>query len=81
MGQTSLDKSKIKFLLLEGVHHSAIDTLKASGYSNIVSHPKALPEDQLCAEIADAHFIGSSLDATTQSRAQLRTISLVVSRC
>jgi D-3-phosphoglycerate dehydrogenase len=58
MGQTSLDKSKIKFLLLEGVHQSAIDTLQASGYTNIVSHPKALPEEQLKAEIADAHFVG-----------------------
>lgn len=58
MGQTSLDKSKIKFLLLEGVHQSAVDTLQASGYTNIVCHPKALPEDQLKLEIADAHFIG-----------------------
>ena len=58
MGQTSLDKSKIKFLLLEGVHQSAIDTLTAAGYTNIVTHPKALPEDQLKAEIADAHFVG-----------------------
>ncbi len=58
MGQTSLDKSKIKFLLLEGVHPSAVDTLKAAGYSNITCHPKALPEEQLKAEIADAHFIG-----------------------
>ncbi|MGK0500938.1 MAG: D-3-phosphoglycerate dehydrogenase [Oceanicoccus sp.] len=58
MGTTSLDKSKIKFLLLEGVHPSAVDTLTAAGYSNIVCHPKALPEDQLKAEIADAHFVG-----------------------
>ena len=58
MGQTSLDKSKIKFLLLEGVHQSAVETLKASGYSNIVCHPKALPEAQLKAAIADAHFVG-----------------------
>ena len=58
MTQTSLDKSKIKFLLLEGVHQSAIDTLKANGYSNIVAHPKALPEQQLKQEIADAHFVG-----------------------
>jgi D-3-phosphoglycerate dehydrogenase len=28
MSQTSLDKSKIKFLLLEGVHQSAVDQLK-----------------------------------------------------
>jgi len=58
MGQTSLDKSKIKFLLLEGVHQSAVDTLKAAGYSNIVCHAKALPEQQLQEEIADAHFVG-----------------------
>ncbi len=58
MAKTSLDKSKIKFLLLEGVHPSAIETLKAAGYSNIVTYPKALPEDQLKAEIADAHFVG-----------------------
>ena len=58
MGQTSLDKSKIKFLLLEGVHQSAVNTLTAAGYTNIVCHPKALPEDQLKAEIADCHFVG-----------------------
>lgn len=58
MGKTSLEKSRIKFLLLEGVHPSATDTLKAAGYSNIVSYPKALSEDQLKAEIADAHFVG-----------------------
>lgn len=58
MGQTSLDKSKIKFLLLEGLHASAEATLRAAGYTNIVSHPKALPEEQLKVEIADAHFIG-----------------------
>jgi|TARA_B110000908_G_scaffold98828_1_gene116750 D-3-phosphoglycerate dehydrogenase len=58
MSQTSLDKSKIKFLLLEGVHQSAIDTLKAAGYSNIVCHPKALSEQQLKEELADAHFVG-----------------------
>lgn len=58
MATTSLDKSKIKFLLLEGVHPSAIATLKAVGYTHIISHPKALPEEQLKQEIADAHFVG-----------------------
>ena len=29
MSKTSLDKSKIKFLLLEGVHQNAVDTLEA----------------------------------------------------
>ena len=35
---TSLDKAKIKILLLEGVHQSAIDTLNAHGYTNIEFH-------------------------------------------
>ena len=33
MPKTSLDKSKIKFLLLEGVHESAVQVLRAAGYS------------------------------------------------
>ncbi|MBD1549987.1 phosphoglycerate dehydrogenase [Pseudomonas typographi] len=58
MSKTSLDKSKIKFLLLEGVHQNAVDTLKAAGYSNIEYLTGSLPEAQLKEKIADAHFIG-----------------------
>lgn len=58
MIKTSLDKSKIKFLLLEGVHQTAVDTLKAAGYTNIEYHTGSLPEEQLKEAIADAHFIG-----------------------
>lgn len=58
MSKTSLDKSKIKFLLLEGIHQSAIDTLKAAGYENIEAISGSLPEEELKTKIADAHFIG-----------------------
>ena len=58
MSKTSLDKSKIKFLLLEGVHPSAIEVLRAAGYSQIEALPSALPEEELKAKIADVHFIG-----------------------
>jgi len=58
MAQQSLEKSKIKFLLLEGIHPSAVATLKQAGYSNIEEHPKALPTAELKAAIADAHFVG-----------------------
>lgn len=58
MSKTSLDKSKIRFLLLEGVHQNAVDTLQAAGYTNIEYIASALPEDQLKEKIADAHFIG-----------------------
>ncbi|WP_207060589.1 phosphoglycerate dehydrogenase [Motiliproteus sp. SC1-56] len=55
---TSLEKSKIKFLLLEGVHQSAVDTLNAAGYTNIDYLTTALPEEQLIERIKDVHFIG-----------------------
>ncbi|QJD59302.1 phosphoglycerate dehydrogenase [Pseudomonas sp. gcc21] len=58
MAITSLDKSKIKFLLLEGVHQTAVDTLKAAGYTNIDYHTGSLPDEQLKEAISDAHFVG-----------------------
>ena len=58
MKQQSLQKSKIKFLLLEGVHQSAIDALAKAGYANVVTYPKALPTEDLKQEIKDAHFVG-----------------------
>jgi D-3-phosphoglycerate dehydrogenase len=58
MAQTSLDKSKIKFLLLEGVHQSALDTLHAAGYTNIEYLKTSISEDDLKERIKDVHFIG-----------------------
>jgi D-3-phosphoglycerate dehydrogenase len=58
MSKTSLDKSKIKFLLLEGVHPSAIEVLKGAGYSQIETLPKALQGEELKAKLADVHFLG-----------------------
>jgi len=58
MSKTSLDKSKIRFLLLEGVHQNAIDTLENAGYTNIEYITGALPEEELKEKIADAHFVG-----------------------
>ena len=58
MTQQSLEKGKIRFLLLEGVHASAVETLKSAGYHNIELHQKALPPEELKLAIADAHFVG-----------------------
>ncbi|MCJ8312186.1 MAG: phosphoglycerate dehydrogenase [Saccharospirillaceae bacterium] len=58
MSKNSLDKSKIKILLLEGVHQSAVDNFKKAGYSNIVYLKTALAEDELIEQIKDAHFVG-----------------------
>lgn len=58
MKSTSLDKSKIRFLFLEGVHHSAVTTLLDAGYTNIESLKTSLPEEELIQKVKDVHFIG-----------------------
>ena len=65
MAKVSLEKDKIKFLLVEGVHQSAVENLRAAGYTNIEFHKGALDADALKASIRDAHFIG------IRSRSQL----------
>lgn len=58
MEKFSLAKDKIKILLLEGLHQSAVQTFKNQGYSNIEYLKTSLPEDELIDRIKDAHFIG-----------------------
>ena len=58
MSQLSLPKDKIRFLLLEGVHQNAIDSLNAAGYTNIDYRKTALEGDELKEAIQDAHFVG-----------------------
>ena len=58
MSPTSLDKNKIKILLLEGVDPSAVSAFREDGYSEIEYHKKSLPEAQLLESIRDASFIG-----------------------
>ncbi|HNJ87755.1 MAG TPA: phosphoglycerate dehydrogenase, partial [Agitococcus sp.] len=58
MSQLSLDKAKIRFLLLEGVHKNALDVLSNNGYTNIEYLRGALDEDALIEKIKDVHFLG-----------------------
>jgi D-3-phosphoglycerate dehydrogenase len=58
ISNNSLAKEKIKILLLEGVHQSALEELKAKGYSNIEYIKTSLSDKELIAKIADVHFIG-----------------------
>jgi len=58
MSTISLAKDKIKILLLEGVHESALEELKSKGYSNIEYLKTSLSEEDLIEKIADVHFIG-----------------------
>jgi D-3-phosphoglycerate dehydrogenase len=56
--QFSLDKSKIRVLLLEGVHESAVDAFRADGYSDIAYFKKSLPKDELAAQLREAYIVG-----------------------
>ncbi|KXS36337.1 MAG: D-3-phosphoglycerate dehydrogenase [Idiomarina sp. T82-3] len=58
MAVTSLAKDKIKVLLLEGVHDSAIELLKQQGYDQLEILKGSLDEDELCEKIKDVHMIG-----------------------
>jgi len=58
MTQTSLDKSKIRILLLEGIHPNAVERFTAAGYNNIETVKTALSGDELIEQIRTAHFIG-----------------------
>jgi D-3-phosphoglycerate dehydrogenase len=58
MVSISLDKNKIRFLLLEGVHQSAIDTLNQAGYTNIEYLKTAISENELIEKVKNTHFIG-----------------------
>jgi D-3-phosphoglycerate dehydrogenase len=58
MTKVSLQKEKIKILLLEGLHPSTLETLQANGYTNIETLTTSLTEDELIKKIKNVHFIG-----------------------
>jgi D-3-phosphoglycerate dehydrogenase len=74
MSQTSFDKDKIRILLLEGVHDSAIERFHAAGYTNIERKAGALQGDELSRALADAHILG------IRSRTQLTAKALADAR-
>ena len=55
---TSLDKSRIKVVLLEGVHDRAVENFARHGYKTVKRYKKALAGDELKDAIAGAHFVG-----------------------
>jgi len=54
----SLEKDRIKVVLLEGIHNSAADFFKANGYNNIESFPNTLDDALLKEKIKSANIIG-----------------------
>jgi D-3-phosphoglycerate dehydrogenase len=55
---TSFPKDKINILLLEGVHHSAVEYFRKAGYRNIETHTGSLTEKELLQKIGNVHLLG-----------------------
>ncbi len=66
---TSLPKEKIKILLLEGISDTAVNVLKAAGYSNIERHAKALDGTALRKALDGVRLLG--IRSRTQIRADI----------
>ena len=55
---TSFDKSKLKVLLLEGIHPSAENIFRDAGYDNIETVKTALTGEEMKAKLEGVHFLG-----------------------
>ena len=55
---TSFDKSKLKILLLEGIHPSAERIFRDAGYANIETVKTALSGAELIEKLDGVHFLG-----------------------
>jgi D-3-phosphoglycerate dehydrogenase len=80
---TSLEKTRMKVVLLENVHDRAADNFARHGYTTIERHKKALAGEELKAAIADAHFVGirSRTRLTADSMAGARKLMGVGAFC
>ncbi len=54
----SVPREKLRFVLLEGIHPSAVETLRAHGYTNVETFRQSLSGDELVRAIERAHFVG-----------------------
>ena len=66
MRKFSLDKSKIKVLLLEGIHENAEQFFRENGYSDVECLKEALSGNELEKKLQNTHIIG------IRSRTELR---------
>ncbi|MCW7536635.1 phosphoglycerate dehydrogenase [Aquabacterium sp. A7-Y] len=79
----SVQKEKLKFVLLEGIHPSAVEALERDGYTQVETHAKALAGDALIEAIADAHFVGirSRTHLTEEVLAQAGKLTAIGAFC
>ena len=67
--QLSLSKDRIRILLLEGVHDSAVAALAAGGYDSVTRHAGALEGAALARALEGVHIVG--IRSRTQLTAEI----------
>jgi len=79
----SVPKDRIRIVLFEGIHASAVDTFRANGYSNISSVAASPDADTLSVLAGDAHIIGirSRTDLNATALAHLQRLLCVGCFC
>jgi D-3-phosphoglycerate dehydrogenase / 2-oxoglutarate reductase len=80
---TSLEKTRMKVLLLEGIHERAVENFARHGYTTIDRHAKALAGEELKAALATVHFVGirSRTRLTAEAMAGARNLMAVGAFC
>lgn len=58
MNKYSLDRSRIKVLLLEGIHENAVRYFMDNGYTDVECFKEALGDKELESKLEQAHIIG-----------------------
>ena len=58
MAKTSMNRDKIRILLLEGIHPAAQQTFEDAGYTNVECLRASLTEDQLIDKLRGVHLLG-----------------------
>ncbi len=81
MQKTSLDKDRIKILLLEAIHPGAVEAFRADGYTNVEYHEKALSDRELVLRLRDTHLLGIRSRTKIPSEAIAQAERLIAIGC
>ncbi len=79
----SVPKEKLKVVLFEGIHASAVDVLRNDGYTNIDTYRQSLSGEELVHAIEGAHFVGirSRTNLTAEVLAQAPKLTAIGCFC
>ncbi|NBW39582.1 phosphoglycerate dehydrogenase [bacterium] len=80
MLQTSYPREKVRILLLEGIHESAVTLLSEKGYG-VERITSALTEEELSEKISDVHLLGIRSKTEVSQAVLERAVSLLGIGC